>query len=235
MKKILIVEDDVNYLEILFNQIADNISDNAKITKICTDGESALTYIQNMDVDIVILDLNIPKIDGITILEKIKQKNMNTKVIVISGESDRVLEIIKKNINVNQILIKPFQLNKLIDSINDIALDLHAIEDKNKVLNLISEFNFNKSNIGYKYILDCLELCIKREYKSISCMKNLYMDISKRYNGVSIQNISWNIYKCIQVMNKLTSDTTMKKYFMYDSKPSPKSFINEILNLYYTS
>ena len=52
-----------------------------------------------MDVDIVILDLNIPKIDRITILEKIKQKNMNTKVIVISGESDRVFFIFPPILN----------------------------------------------------------------------------------------------------------------------------------------
>lgn len=234
MKKILIVEDEFDYLECLFNDLNDSIPDNVKIAKICTDGESALNYIQNTEVDIVLLDLVIPKINGLEILEKIKKESINTKVIVISGESNSILEIIKRNINVSKILHKPFKMKELIDSINQILIDISQTDVESKIEKILSEFNFNKTNIGYKYILDCLYFCIEKNYKSINHTKDLYRDIAKNYRGVTPKNISWNISKCIQVMNKLTLPTTMKKYFPYNSTPSQMNFINEILSVYYT-
>ena len=76
MKDILIVDDNYEYLKNLFNELNDNITNKSRITKICSDGEKALNYIMRKNIDIIILDLNIPKINGIEILQKIKEKKI---------------------------------------------------------------------------------------------------------------------------------------------------------------
>lgn len=69
MKKILIVDNNAKYLEILFN----NLNKELDIIKICSNGKEALKYILNENIDIILLELNIPKINGIEILKKWKK------------------------------------------------------------------------------------------------------------------------------------------------------------------
>lgn len=238
MLKILIAEDNYEYLENLFNNINDNITKGIKIVQICNDGEKALNYIMNKEIDVILLDLNIPKVNGIEILEKMKENNIKSKIIIISGETNLIVEIISRKLSVNQILVKPFHLEELINSLNDIISDLFEGEDDiknngNKVLELLNEFNFNKSNIGYTYIIDCLQYCIKRKYTFIPHIKDLYRDVAKQYNKISYTNVSWNISKSIQMMNRLTEKNILNKFFPYNNTPSPKTFLNEILNMYY--
>ena len=110
MLNLLIVDDNYEYLEDVFNNLSDKISEKIRILKICSDGEKALDYIMNTKIDIILLDLNIPKVNGIEILEKMKENNIDSQVIVISGETDFIVEIISKKLSVSQILVKPFEL-----------------------------------------------------------------------------------------------------------------------------
>lgn len=237
MLKVLIVDDEYEYLENLFNNINDNINDEVKIVKICNDGEKALNYIMNTEIDVILLDLNIPKINGLQILEKMKENNINSEVIVISGETNFIVEIISRKLSVKKILVKPFEFDELIKSLNTIISDLtiNNVEYSNiKVLELLNKFNFNKASTGYTYILDCLNFCIQRKYTYIAQTKDLYKGIAQQYDGISHTKIGWNISKCIQVMNKLTEKNILKEYFPYDNSPSPKTFLNEILHIYYS-
>lgn len=191
----------------------------------------------NSQIDVILLDLNITKVNGIQILEKIKESNISTEVIVISGEAELIVEIISKKLSVNQILVKPFQIDELINCLNLIIADFSQKNIENekdiKILRLLNKFNFNKANMGYAYIIDCLNFCIEKEYTYIGQTKELYKSIAEQYKEESYTKISWNISKCIQVMNKLTDKNILKKYFPYDDTPSPKTFLNEILHRYY--
>lgn len=240
MLNVLLVDDNYEYLEFMFNELSDQINKKLKIVKICSDGEKALDYIMNTKIDIILLDLNIPKVNGIEILEKMKENNIDSQVIVISGETDFIVEIISKKLSVSQILVKPFELEDLINSLDKIIFDLDENEkidsDVNeKILKLLNEFCFNKNNIGYKYIVDSLNFCVDRECRYINRTKKLYKDIAKQYDGITSTNIEWNISKCIQSMNKLTHRDVLEKYFPYNNYPSPKMFLNEILDTYYAS
>lgn len=47
--------------------------------------------------------------------------------------------------------------------------------------------------------------------------------------------LGWNISKCIRTMNGITNKSILEKYFPYNNFPSPKIFLNEILDKYYFS
>ena len=235
MLKVLIVDDNYEYMQNLFNIINENIDNNIKIVKICGDGKTALEYILNTNLDIILLDLNIPNINGIEILKVLKEKNLEKNVIVITGESEMLLNLIKNNLSVKQIFIKPFNYQDLMHTFESIINDSLNNEKRSKILKILNVFNFNKSNIGYKYIEKCITYCVEKNYKSIYKIKDLYKEISLNDNYINELNISWNISKSIQTMNRFTDNKTLQKYFPCNTSPTPKVFINQILNMYYES
>lgn len=235
VKKILIVEDSPNYLEEIFNNVSDKIIENVQVVQICTDGKRAMEYLSNNQVDIVLLDLNLPSVNGIQILEYVRDNEIKTSVIVMSGENELVIELLRKGLAYDDILIKPFNVNKLIYIINRLISEVGMEEKTKVVLDILSEFNFNRATKGYLHIIECLNVCITSNEKNIINIEKLYQKVSKINNKCSSISISWNISKTIQSMNKLTDESIMKKYFPYNLSPSPKIFLNEILGRYYSS
>lgn len=97
MKKVLIVEDEI-LARLGLRQLLDWEKLGFALLEDASDGQQALEVICSQQPDIILLDLNIPKIDGLQILEFIREKRINSKVIVIScnEEFDMVKEAMKR-------------------------------------------------------------------------------------------------------------------------------------------
>lgn len=215
----------------IFNKLEDSYLKNYKITQIHSDGKRALDYILSEKIDVVLLDLNLPGMTGIEILECIKEKNINTNVIVISGEQSLMYKLISKKLDVYATFMKPLNADVLIGKLEEINLRLYKEEfgTSNKIEKILGNFNFNKTSFGYSYIIDSIEICINEGYKTIPIAKDLYQKVAIKNRMCSITHIKWNIDKAIKVMLKLTDSTIIKKYFKYDI-PSTKNFLNFILS-----
>ena len=133
--KIFLLEDDYSLNEAikeileLENHIVDNFYD----------GEIAFDNILNNKYDLYILDVNVPNIDGLEVLEKIKSISLNLNVIIISANIN--IDLIKKAyfLGCDDYLKKPFDLEELVLKINR-----HANKPNN--INLTENISFNISN-----------------------------------------------------------------------------------------
>lgn len=93
-------------------------------TQVITDGEQALSEVQNFvqrpdqssSFDLVVLDLGLPKIDGITILKYLRQQGCLVPVIVMTTASD-VREIVLQA-GANEYVAKPFRFQDLLDLVD---------------------------------------------------------------------------------------------------------------------
>jgi DNA-binding response OmpR family regulator len=77
------------------------------------DGEEALDFYNSCEYDVVILDLNLPKIDGLEVLQTIRNKDNKTKILILSARSavnDRVQGL---DMGANDYLTKPFDFLEL--------------------------------------------------------------------------------------------------------------------------
>jgi len=108
-KKILIVddEDDVR----LFLQ--DFLSEREFHVMAAACGEEALEMIEKVVPDIVLLDLMMPGMDGITCLEKIKKMHPKTNVIMITALNDEARVARAKKLGAHNYILKPFSLGYL--------------------------------------------------------------------------------------------------------------------------
>jgi CheY-like chemotaxis protein len=110
--KILFVDDDPNIHKMveLFMR-----SEGYKIT-FAKNGRSALKFFELDIFDLVVTDIQMPEMDGLTLTREIREKNTQIPIIVVSafGQEKLALEALPKNTTV---LNKPFEREKLIDAI----------------------------------------------------------------------------------------------------------------------
>lgn len=230
MQKILIVNNDYQYMQKIYNKINSSITLSVKIIGICNNEKDAIKYIANDNIDILILELD--KINTKRIIEQVKIIDRTIKIIIISEKLDYIINIINNNVNIYQFFIKPLNIDKLLNVLYNLSKSYENLENNFKYL--LKDFNFNKNSKGYSYILQCLIFCIKNNYTSIYSIKTLYKEIElKNKKSINSSQLEWNISKAIQSMNYYTSPNIINRYFPYNTSPSPKVFLNEILNIYH--
>ncbi|MEE0761796.1 DNA-binding response regulator [Anaeromassilibacillus sp. An172] len=78
------------------------------------DGEEALAYIENGNYDGVILDIMMPKIDGISVLKIIRSKGINVPVLILTAKSEVDDKVLGLDCGANDYLTKPFSIKELL-------------------------------------------------------------------------------------------------------------------------
>lgn len=227
MLKILIVDDNLELNQLLFNQIKNYNEDEFIITNISSNGEDAYNYLLTHFPDVVLLDLQMPKLNGIELISKLEAKRSLPKIIVITGDTSLLPEIIKLNIKLENIFTKPLNFNSLIENLERIKKEKDNYEVELKIKELLKNFYFNKSSPGYCYIIESIELCVKNKNLITPLETNLYKKVAEKTNAKSNLHVKWSIDKSINTLNKYTNPDTLNKFFPYN-KVTSKSFINEI-------
>ncbi|MEG0737382.1 MAG: response regulator transcription factor [Longicatena sp.] len=77
------------------------------------DGEEALEFMEINEYDLVVLDLNLPKVDGMEVLRRIRSKNIDVKILILSARSSIEDKITGLDIGANDYLVKPFDFQEL--------------------------------------------------------------------------------------------------------------------------
>ena len=128
LKKILVVDDEVGIRNILFDALS---SEGFKVT-VAKDGMDSLDQMQKRRFDLLITDINMPRLDGIALLRKMKEAGRKEKVIIMTGKPvDRSL-LVEDIPPVFTQLEKPFQINNFLAAVT-LALARPAKNDSKRV------------------------------------------------------------------------------------------------------
>lgn len=115
--RILLVEDD----DLLGSGLSDALARARYPHEWVRDGRAALTAALGSAFDLIILDLGLPRVDGMDVLRELRHRGLSTPVLILSARDatrDRVLGL---NAGADDYLVKPFDLEELIARV-------HAIE-----------------------------------------------------------------------------------------------------------
>ncbi|MCK9490835.1 MAG: response regulator transcription factor [Sulfurimonas sp.] len=112
--KILFVEDEeatrvnyVSYLKTLFCEVYE-----------ADDGEKAYTLYKEKKPDIMIIDINIPKISGLELLKKIRENDYKTKAIMLTAHTKKAFLLDAASLKLTKYLVKPISRKELKDALN---------------------------------------------------------------------------------------------------------------------
>ena len=135
MKKILVVEDEINISKLICETLT--LGEYAYDTAF--DGEKAVEKVFKEEYDLILLDIMLPKLDGFTVMEKIKQKNI--PIIFLSAKSDVSSKLEGLKNGGQDYITKPFEPLELLARIK-----LRMGKDENKE-------KMQKENYRYKDII----------------------------------------------------------------------------------
>lgn len=107
--KILIVEDDERIAEAL----AEDLSDQHYAVEIAADGQTAKDLIESFTYDLILLDLMLPEIDGITLCQKLRSQGFDLPILMLTARDALSDKVIGLDAGADDYLVKPFELPEL--------------------------------------------------------------------------------------------------------------------------
>lgn len=129
MKKLLIVEDNIMQSKQIINYVSQQIP-TLKLYSMCYLGKEAINILKKEKVDIIILDLVLPDLSGIEILNFISEnnlKNYRNSIIIVSGNTQLIPKLVNFE-SIYKVMPKPLSLEDL--SKNIISLLSKKVEQK---------------------------------------------------------------------------------------------------------
>lgn len=216
MYKILVLEDD----ELFASSLEDFLSEEGFEVDIAKDGEECLDLNFNKNYDLYVFDINVPKINGLDLLDQLRQSEDDTPTIFLTSYKDKDTlqdaflkgcdDYLKKPVDLDELLLrvkavlkrnkKQFKTIKLTDTLSFNPQDKRVYENEvdlklsSKVLDLIELFLENKTEIVSKKMI-ISKLWTTQEVYSEGSIRVYINQIKKLLGKESIVNIKGIGYK----------------------------------------
>jgi DNA-binding response OmpR family regulator len=108
--KILLVEDDDRIAEAL----AEALTDQHYTVDTARDGELGWEFVETFPYDLILLDLMVPKLDGISLCQKLRQKGYSTPILMLTAKDTNTDKVIGLDAGADDYVVKPFDLSELM-------------------------------------------------------------------------------------------------------------------------
>lgn len=240
--KVLVVDDDEKYAKALAEHISGQ--EDMMSVGIAVDGEEAYSMIEETKPDVVILDMILPKLDGLGVLRRLSGSDIETKpeILVSSSSTLNKLYDTASRYGASYYMIKPQSGDSICDTIRDmcgihkeyLAKATVGIKDESydlesMVTECIHELGVPAHIKGYHYLRTAIMMVVKDMDLLNYITKELYPEIAKAYQTTS-SRVERAIRHSIEVAWTRGKPQTMNEVFGYTintgkGKPTNSEFI----------
>lgn len=213
--RILLVEDE----EHIRTTVQMNLDLEGYEVEMAEDGNKALEKIKSQHFDLVLLDLMLPEIDGLQVLQKIRVLHEYLPVIIISAKDTSQDRIKGLKLGADDYLVKPFNLEELLLRIDNVLK-----RNQNSSKQTLDQYAFGKNVVNFKtYEAKGINGNFSLTQKEMQLLKML---IDNKNEVVSRQQILHSVWDYDIFPSTRTIDNfilSFRKYFESDPK-NPKYF-----------
>lgn len=244
MKKILIADDNKELLSMIEEFL--KVQPNMEVASTFTSGKMVLNYLENNKVDLLLLDIFMPEIDGVTVLQTIKENpskyNKPGKVIMFTAFNNENLMSKASDFGADYFIIKPVELNTILNVINDVLKpssskkgdvvsfnNAEATDLDTEITSILHEIGVPAHIKGYLYLRESISMVYNNIEILGSITKVLYPVIAKKFKTTS-SRAERAIRHAIEVAWNRGNAEAISAIFSYTisynkSKPTNSEFI----------
>ena len=245
--KIIVADDNQNFCQMIQNYFEGQ--EDLTLVGMAYNGLEAMELIQTQEPDLIILDLVMPNLDGLGVLERINARTTmkRPKIIMLTAFGQESLTHQAMMLGVDYFILKPFDLDilgKRISSLTqDIPSSIPAQSSASPIVttvgsghNLFSEVTAMMHQIGipahvkgYQYIRDAILMVVEDVSLLGAVTKELYPNVAKK-NDTAPSRVERGIRHAIELAWMRGHTDTLKKIFGYSvnierQKPTNSEFI----------
>ena len=236
--KVLMIDDNINLVEMVKEYFKEN--SNIEIALTAHDGQAGLELIEKNinNFDIVLLDLIMPKKDGLYVLEQINKKNIDCNIIVETSynSQDAIRQV--SEYNVNYFILKPFELTDLEQRIIEIVNSKNKtgkqinIKQNNlqiSITKILHELGIPSHIKGYQYIREGIGIIYEHPETIGGITKELYPELANKFD-TTVSRVERAIRHAIEVSWNRGDWDLMEEIFGHSvdidkAKPTNSEFI----------
>jgi len=215
---ILLVEDEENLHETLRLNLE---IEGYEVTS-AHNGTKALKAIKEEYFDLIILDIMLPEIDGISIIERVRLQNLEVPILILSAKDSNTDKVLGLRVGADDYLTKPFNLEELLLRIQKLIQKSTLLQHKEPISNTVI---FGKNYVDFK-----AQEATTWQGKKITLSKKeamlLRLLIEHKNEVVTREKIlqsvwGYNVYPTTRTIDNFI--LSFRKYFEEDSR-TPKHF-----------
>ena len=113
----LVVEDEAQ----IAAEISAHLTQAGYVVETCADGEEAWSRAGSEDFDGIILDLGLPRLDGLSVVRQLRAAGVTTPILVLTTESEPEKKNLAREAGATGWMVKPFDPDRLIATIHKVA------------------------------------------------------------------------------------------------------------------
>ncbi|MEM7555459.1 MAG: response regulator transcription factor [Cyanobacteria bacterium P01_A01_bin.84] len=194
--KILIVEDD----DRIAKPLAEDLKHQHHAVDIVADGAEGWEYTQATEYELILLDLMLPKLDGISLCKRLREVKYKALILMLTAKDTTTDKIIGLDAGADDYLVKPFEIEELAARIR--ALSRRSLETKSPILSY-GQLQLNSSSAEVTYDGKNINLTAK-EYMILELFLS---NPNQVFNRSAILEKLWEFDKIIQA-----GDRTVKTH-----------------------
>lgn len=213
--KLMIVDDNKEILSSYQYFLAKD--KNIEVVAEALDGETALKLYKEKKPDLLFLDLQIPKLNGLEVINELckdKTEERKCNIVICSGDTTLRSNIYKTQ-KVYRVLSKPFTPNEILTTVYDYKnfIDEYNNDfDAEKLRGILFKLEIDIYSTSCKYLTDVIQFTYDNPTMLENNLKKVYSLIAKRYN-CSDESIRSSIRHSIRIVERYNDEDVIYSIF----------------------
>lgn len=215
-KQVLIADGDFVFAKALSRALEE--SGEFQVMDIALNGKLAVRMVEERHPDVLVMDILLPELDGLSVLEAIGSVVPPPIVIATSAFLSNYVAVAAMDLGVRQIIKKPCDAASVAASAARACRILPrsgiGYDRRSLIANTLHDVGIPANIKGYSYLIDALELTIADPEAALSMTQSIYVPIARQH-GVKPEQVSRAITRAIDIAWDRGDLDTLQSYFGY--------------------
>jgi len=249
--KVLLADDNKELITVLSEYIS--LQNDMEVIEVAGNGNEVLATLRHREIDILLLDVVMPDLDGVSVLEELKdnpnQYRRPRHIIMFTAFNQEKIMMRAAELGASYFIMKPFEINKIVKIIRDINSRFDSGEPdfatsntmytnrvtpkefdlESEITNILHEMGVPAHIKGYLYLRESIDMVYNDIELLGSITKVLYPDVAKKYKTTA-SRVERAIRHAIEVAWNRGNIEAISNIFGYTvsvskSKPTNSEFI----------